>query len=290
MKNTIAVIVTHNRLANLKDCILSLRSQTRIEDLDILVVDNASSDGTTEYLKNQEYLSCIIQANLGGAGGFYTGMKYAYDKGYEWIWLMDDDGMPQNNQLEMLLSFNKKYPQKNFLNALVLDINDHTRFAFESQRLGSVENAQKDEYIDNFIKPFNGTLINRSVVERIGFVKKEMFIWGDEREYVSRARKNGIYPTTVTGAIHYHPREKGMVVYAFPHIKVGRLLQKPEALSHIYYRNEGYIQRNYGKGYHGLLTRIKFVFFNLVYFIRVGNVTELRKFCTSYHQGVKGIF
>lgn len=65
MKNTIAVIVTHNRLANLKDCILSLRSQTRIEDLDILVVDNASSVGTTEYLKNQEYLSCIIQANFG---------------------------------------------------------------------------------------------------------------------------------------------------------------------------------------------------------------------------------
>lgn len=290
MKDVLAVVVTYNRLSDLKDCIQALKSQTKANEFDIFVVNNGSTDGTAEYLESENGIQFINQENLGGAGGFYTGMKYAYENNYTWIWLMDDDGLPEKKQLEELLLFHQNHPRYYFLNALVLNKDSHNEFAFNSPILGTVEDTKKLEFLNDFIKPFNGTFIHRKMISDIGFIKKEMFIWGDEREYTSRARIKGYYPVTVTSAIHYHPKEKGKSVYAIPFLKSSRILLKPEKLSHIYYRNEGFIQRNYGKGYHGILTRIKFVFYNIVYLLRVGNMTELKKFCVFYRQGVKGMF
>ena len=45
-----------------------------------------------------------MNENTGGAGGFYEGVKKGYEKGYDWLWLMDDDGIPKNDCLELLLS------------------------------------------------------------------------------------------------------------------------------------------------------------------------------------------
>ena len=69
------VIVTYNRLNDLKVCIENVKGQT-YKNLDILVVNNGSTDGTTEYLAAQTDIKVINQNNLGGAGGFYAGMKY----------------------------------------------------------------------------------------------------------------------------------------------------------------------------------------------------------------------
>lgn len=63
------VIVTYNRLKDLKVCVENVKGQT-YKDLDILVVNNGSTDGTTEYLAQQTGIKVINQDNLGGAGGF----------------------------------------------------------------------------------------------------------------------------------------------------------------------------------------------------------------------------
>ena len=72
---TIAIVVTHNRLNLLKRCLKALELQTVQVD-GILVVDNGSNDGTKEYL-NSIGLEYISQPNLGSAGGWHTGLKYA---------------------------------------------------------------------------------------------------------------------------------------------------------------------------------------------------------------------
>ncbi|MBK6915081.1 MAG: glycosyltransferase [Ignavibacteriales bacterium] len=97
-----AVVVTYNRLELLKQCIESIRNQTQKLDK-IIVVNNDSIDGTFEWLNSQEDITHINQKNLGGAGGFYTGIKTAYNNGFDWIWCMDDDGLPEINALENLL-------------------------------------------------------------------------------------------------------------------------------------------------------------------------------------------
>ena len=74
----------------------------------IVIVNNGSTDGTTEWLAAQEGLTVINQTNVGGAGGFYTGIQYAYQAGADWIWCMDDDVFPRADCLEQLLPYTDK--------------------------------------------------------------------------------------------------------------------------------------------------------------------------------------
>ena len=111
MNSTAAVIVTYNRKALLKECLLALLSQTTA--CDILVIDNHSTDGTAAAVEdiikdkssNERRITYIdTGANLGGAGGFSYGIKEAAQRGYEYIWIMDDDCVPEPDALEELFS------------------------------------------------------------------------------------------------------------------------------------------------------------------------------------------
>ena len=98
--NSIAIVVTHNRCNLLERCLKSLQSQS-IKLSDILVIDNGSTDGTEELL-NKFDVKVIYLENLGSAGGWHTGLKYALDNGFEAAWLMDDDGYPDQKAYEIL--------------------------------------------------------------------------------------------------------------------------------------------------------------------------------------------
>ena len=74
--NITAVVVTFNRKELLKKNIEALRRQKELTT--ILVVNNGSTDGTAEWLDSQSDLLVIHQSNVGGSGGFYTGIDAAY--------------------------------------------------------------------------------------------------------------------------------------------------------------------------------------------------------------------
>jgi GT2 family glycosyltransferase len=98
-----AVVVTYNRRALLEQCLDALRAQTRPPDR-ILVVDNASTDGTAEWVRGQDdVVALLLDENVGGAGGFHAGMRLAHAGGADWLWLMDDDTIPRPDALERLL-------------------------------------------------------------------------------------------------------------------------------------------------------------------------------------------
>lgn len=276
MNNILAIIVTYNRLECLKECIGALENQT-YKEFDILVINNGSTDGTKEFLESLGDILKIHQANLGGAGGFYAGMKYMYEHNYEWLWMMDDDGLPEQRQLENLLKYGEK--GNLVLNAQVLNKDDHTRLAFGKMELASV---YKEEITDKLFLPFNGTFIHRSVIEKVGYIKKEMFIWGDEQEYRRRMMVNGYTPMTVTSAIHYHPQEKGKKLSILPFYKGKFIWDKPKHLSWIYYRNLGYISKTYGLRRQRLYHIIAFA-----WRLRWG---EIYKFCKYYQRGRNNIF
>ena len=105
-RDVTAVVVTYNRLPLLRRCLAALQGQTA-QGLRVLVVDNASADGTAEYLKTlaMSGLVCrILTENLGGAGGFAYGMQAAAKLGCKAVWLMDDDTLPEPQALEALLA------------------------------------------------------------------------------------------------------------------------------------------------------------------------------------------
>src|SRR4051812_22889241 len=102
MKTIAAVVVTFNRLNDLTLCIATLRAQTRPLDA-IIVINNGSTDGTDAWLKTQPDLRVVTQPNLGGAGGFATGMQTAYEAGFDKLWCMDDDCVADPGALAALL-------------------------------------------------------------------------------------------------------------------------------------------------------------------------------------------
>ena len=89
----IAVIVSYNRKKLLKEALEHLLHQQNVK-FDILIIDNASTDGTKEYivdyLQKDNILYHNTGANLGGAGGFSLGVKMGVEKGYDYVWIMDD--------------------------------------------------------------------------------------------------------------------------------------------------------------------------------------------------------
>ena len=109
---------------------------------------------------------------------------------------MDDDGIPDKDEIKNLIqSYDKVVSatgKEVILNALVADKDnrDYTAFLWArgSKRTNKILELQKERFFDD-IHPFNGTLVKRSVIDKIGMIKKEMFIWGDEKEVKAKAQK-----------------------------------------------------------------------------------------------------
>ena len=201
MDKVIAVIVTYNRQKLLANCISALKNQTRKIDC-ILVINNGSTDETENWLKS-EGIDHISQDNVGSGGGFHTGIKTAFYRGYNWIWLMDDDGFPKEDALEKLLEDDTE--ELMLRNCAVINKDDKESFVWKTAHYKSIKEVQS-KVIENVAHPFNGTLLHRRIVERVGFPNPRLFLWGDETEYYYRIiRKNGIPFCTITDSIHYHP-------------------------------------------------------------------------------------
>lgn len=191
MKQVAILVVTYNRLTLLKECIESLRSQT-YNDIDIIVVNNGSTDGTLDWLSEQQDITTITQGNLGGAGGFYTGLKYIAENGYEYCWLMDDDVVCRNDALEYLIKAAHQAPNFGFICSKVIDVDG------KSVNMPSIDDRSKDGHYPNWLDKieyhllkvkaatFVSVLIPTLKVRKVGLPIKEYFIWGDDAEYTMR--------------------------------------------------------------------------------------------------------
>lgn len=213
-----AVIVTYNRKMLLSENICMLLRQTLAFDR-IFIVDNCSTDGTHAHLVEQGWLDdprfvyVKTEKNIGGAGGFYTGTKAAYEAGADWIVLMDDDGAAADEHTFKILfeEAKKLYAQnvgdkKLFINALV---QQGELLSFKIDRMYTVAEAlaaARDGIIEGAANPFNGTLISRELVEAIGYPNPDFFIKGDEVNYKQRAFEARAYVATVVDACYQHPR------------------------------------------------------------------------------------
>jgi rhamnopyranosyl-N-acetylglucosaminyl-diphospho-decaprenol beta-1,3/1,4-galactofuranosyltransferase len=188
-----AIIVTCNRLELLKECVQAVRSQTRPLD-EIIVINNASTDGTGEWLDEQDGLTVIHQANLGGAGGFHRGIKEGYLRGHDWFWCMDDDTIPHADALERLCA--TPYftaPDTGYLGSVAQwkDGSLHTMNMWLSAQWTRrpyqwYQTVLDDKCVPAFTSSFVSILISRVAVAKVGLPVKEFFIWCDDAEYTCR--------------------------------------------------------------------------------------------------------
>jgi GT2 family glycosyltransferase len=195
-----AVVVTHNRLALLKECVAGLRSQTRRPE-QILIVNNASTDGTVEWLAGQDDLWVIHQENLGASGGFYRGMKEAASSESGWIWVMDDDVRPDNGcLLELLRAAQELGPNvvmvpnrladgKPLLaEPVIIDCSTFTQ-DYGPVRIRNVATrplSPQPLRIEGFT--FEGPLFPATVVAKVGLPDPSYFLIGDDLDYAIRCK------------------------------------------------------------------------------------------------------
>lgn len=268
-----AVVVTFNRKNLLVRTLRALNQQNKKLDK-IILVDNASTDGTYEFLQEQGFLSqdnieyVGLMDNTGGAGGFFMGTKLAFEQGYDWLWLMDDDGYPSDDCLNQLLTYQGDF---DFYGPLVLSDEDSYSLSFPitlplnkkiirtKEQLQQFFDKQNNIIYDVSI-PFNGVLLRRELVEKIGFPDARFFIWGDDLEYTKRAKRAGAKIATIADIEFYHPTAPSLGSPMF----FGKMqFNDTSSMIKLYClcRNNTYNLKKYHSAIHAILFAIKTVWF-----------------------------
>jgi rhamnopyranosyl-N-acetylglucosaminyl-diphospho-decaprenol beta-1,3/1,4-galactofuranosyltransferase len=200
-------VVTRNRRELLREALAALGRQVHPLDR-ILVVDNASSDGTPEMVRAEypELELLALPTNEGGAGGFHEGMKRAYVAGAEWLWLMDDDVVPRPDSLAELLAAAERSahlrPRLLASVALWTDGRLHPLNVpgIERERLPRIVGGAEQRLLPITSATFASLLVNRAAVELHGLPAKHFFIWSDDIDYTSRVLRDEtgfLVPTSV---------------------------------------------------------------------------------------------
>lgn len=204
MDNIYAVVVTYNRKDILTKCIDAILTQTHPVSK-LVIIDNNSTDGTEKYLKKEGYIGSEpvkdntdkivykkLPQNIGGAGGFHEGMKAAREEDADWIWIMDDDVIPEKNCLEELVAARGRINEDvSFLASSIRGTNGEAMNVPKITRKQFMHYTDWYKYLDSGIvqivkATFVSLLINGKAVKKCGLPWKEFFIWGDDSEYTQR--------------------------------------------------------------------------------------------------------
>ncbi|HRH61634.1 MAG TPA: glycosyltransferase, partial [Chitinophagaceae bacterium] len=313
MNSIAAAIVTHNRLELLKNCINALQQQTKKPDA-ILVVNNGSTDGTKEWLQTQTGIIVFEQENLGSSGGFARIIREAYDRNFEWIWIMDDDAAPQKDCLHnfenAIENSKEKYPA---YVPLVLEFGNiakthHGNFVFSRdfkclQRTLSSDNyttAEEKIYPVDF-GSFVGLLLRRETIAGIGFPNTEFFIHHDDVEFCLRINQQFGKPGFVKNARIHHlikkPGDKAITRNvagkSFENTGLGRL-----PMRYFGFRNAVYVKNEYFKK-HSLLHQLQFRLYLFVWYTATAakiifkepdKMIRLKFFRSAIADGLNGVF
>lgn len=200
--NLVAIVVTYNRKILLQECIDSILNQT-VPINELIIVDNNSTDGTYEMLGKEKYLDnskiCYkkLEKNIGGAGGFYEGIKEAIKHQADWVWIMDDDTIPNDDCLEKILTAKEKLNNKNisfFASSIYGENGEYMNVptvdtTVEKNGYQNWYEFLADKMIKINIATFVSLLINGEAIKKVGLPCKQYFIWGDDTEYTMRMTK-----------------------------------------------------------------------------------------------------
>ncbi|WP_119303677.1 glycosyltransferase family 2 protein [Dongia deserti] len=198
MAKIFAVIVTFNRAELLRRCLSCVFAQSRHCDR-VIVIDNCSSDGTSEMLR-REWADRVevhtLPDNLGAAGGFNAGIRIAYQRGADFVWVMDDDVLPSQDALAKLIEADQFLANSGIAPAFVLSAawaedGSPINVPKINTRPGASGYESWPRFLDRKIVPvtratFVSILLPRAVIQEYGLPLAQMFIWGEDSEYTLR--------------------------------------------------------------------------------------------------------
>jgi GT2 family glycosyltransferase len=197
-----AAVVTYNRAALLVECLRALLGQTHPVDR-VVLVDNASTDGTKEVLAGEGLLDdpridyVRLPENRGGAGGYAEAVDRARATGADWVWIMDDDAEVPAESLEQLLASPPAGEADTVaLCQRVVNPDGSMQLGARGHLRGRPAPVGPEAYADGTyaelgFATFVGILVRGDVARAIDPPKAEFFIWADDHEYCLRLARHG---------------------------------------------------------------------------------------------------
>lgn len=212
-KNVFAIIVTYNGMKWLDRCIGSL--EVLETPVHIVVIDNASTDGTPDYIAEHFPNVHLIRSeiNHGFAKANNIGIRYALDNGADYFFLLNQDAWTESNTI-------------NKLREVVEDDNEigivspvHFNGRGDALDWGFCSNMPSDFISDSFLCRLKGRyycefinaagwLVTRECIEKVGGFDTLMFVhYGEDGNYCHRVKFHGFKIAVCTSVKIYHDRE-----------------------------------------------------------------------------------
>lgn len=263
-KNVVTTITTFNRKELLKESVEALLEQS-YKNLKIVIVDNASSDGTKDYIKDlvdsKKVYFIRSEKNLGASGGFNIGIRKAFELGCDYVWIMDDDTIVHKDSLENLVNSAKKLKDDfGFLGSKVL-WKDGSLCKMNLQRntVFKTNNDYESSLVEVTLSSFVSFFLKRATIEQMGLPMEVFFIWGDDWEYSRRiSQKYKCYLVNDSVVTHKCSSNSGGNIAIDD---VSRLNRYEYA-----FRNDGYFYKREGiKGYLYLILRQFYYLFKILF-------------------------
>lgn len=213
--NLSVIILSYNGLQNTLDCINSLKKAKKDhKKVEIIVVDNASVDGSREALANIKDIKLIAnEKNLGFSGGMNTGIKYALKHNATHIVLLNNDTLVDENFLTSLITsskyadiispkiyfapgfeFHKKRYKKLELGKVIWYAGGKIDWAnILGVHLGvdEVDHGQFGKSMQTNFATGCCMLVKSEVFEKIGLLDEKYFLYLEDMDFSVRAKKNG---------------------------------------------------------------------------------------------------
>lgn len=327
-----AIVVTYNRKELLLDCLDALRKQTYIIDA-IFIIDNFSDNDTPKILFDQEFIKQLPPArltepweneslisnltngdsikiyyirmheNTGGAGGFYEGLKKAYEMGYDWFWLMDDDAEPEITSLSKISEYFNSKDIAALAQAVYSPINE---IAYATRGKANFDKIipmiqvpiPQEMYSRTFIEidtaSFVGVIIKREAVKSIGFPLKKFFIYHDDIEYCLRLRRFGKI-LLIPNSIIYHKDEskRNSISRQIFNKKLTRIEYQKLWLRYYGIRNLAWLGTQYATSKDTFYMRLTgYILINIILVIMFDNhkFKRIKLYLYAYVNGLRGDF
>ena len=208
------VIINWNSGKDIGLCLESLR-KTKYDGYEVIVVDNGSTDGSTEMIEKDFTEVRIIRngENLGAAGANNIGMKDGFDHGADYVWILNNDVEVKPDTISKLVSYAEGHPQFGLFSPVLYYHGTKDKIQYAGSTIDLKKQVSKT-YTD--IKEFAKTdqkkawlwstaiLVKKDVYQRIGSFREKFFAYCDDMEYSLRAQNAGFGCAVVPKSKLYH--------------------------------------------------------------------------------------
>lgn len=207
----LVIVVVYNGMQWLQRCCDSVIKSSI--PLDLYIVDNGSTDGSQEFIDNNYPAAIFVRSdkNLGFGAANNFGIQYAIDKGYDYIYLLNQDAWVAEDAIAQMVESHKRMPQYGILSPMQMYPDGKTMesgFARSLNRCITPKNNLECEVVRVKFAMAAHWLISRDCFAKVGLFSPVFYHYGEDNNYIHRVNYFGFLVGVVTRAIAVHDREQ----------------------------------------------------------------------------------